>query len=321
MITHHSRSKAALALGLVVVLSACSAGQADQQQQDQQSSEALVEPATTQAQDWAQVADALGREGQLSDDTVYRVGFPRSDLDVTSRGVQIGAGFALGSYAAFTRYEDGTTMMMGDLVVTEEELPGVTDALQDNGIDQTAVHQHLLDHEPAVWWTHFHAHGQDAAALARGVDEALEATATPREAQDGPSQELDLDTAAVDEAMGTQGRAQGGVYKFSFARTGQVTSGDHVLPSGMGVATVINFQPTGGGKAAVNGDFVMTADEVQGVIQALREGGIDIVALHNHALNDQPRLFYMHFWANDDAATLARALRNAVDQHQVEPTG
>jgi hypothetical protein len=209
-------------------------------------------------------------------------------------------------------------VVMGDLVVTEEELPGVTDALQDNGIAQTAVHKHLLDHDPAVWWTHFHAQSEDPVALAEGVSQALEATATPSRAQDRPSEDLNLDTAAIDEAMGTEGRAEGGVYKFSFARIDQVSADERVLPQGMGVTTAINFQPTGEGRAAVNGDFAMTAEEIQGVIQALRQGGIDVVALHNHALNDQPRLFYMHFWANADAIELATALRAAVDQHDVE---
>ena len=89
----------------------------------------------------------------------------------------------------------------------------------------------------------------------------------------------------------------------------------------MGITTAINFQPTGGGKAAINGDFAMLAEEVQPVIQALREGGIEIVEVHNHSLDDQPRLFYMHFWANDDAGKLAAALGNAVRAHNVSPTG
>jgi hypothetical protein len=280
-----------------------------------------VQPVQTTEADWQGVADALGRPGKLSGGTVYRVSFPRSDVSVTSQGVSIEPGLALGSYAAFARYPD-TTVVMGDLVVTEEELQRVTTALQDNGIPQTAVHKHLLQHEPPVWWTHFEAEGEDPVALARGVRAALDQTATPPPADGSPAGgQLELDTAAIDAALGTQGSAEGGIYKFSFARAEPVTMHGRVLPPPMGVTTAINFQPTGGGQAAINGDFVMTADEVQGVIGALRGGGIEIVELHNHTLAEQPRLFYMHFWANDDAAALAETLARAVQAHDVQPTG
>ncbi|SFO80351.1 protein of unknown function, partial [Amycolatopsis arida] len=106
-----------------------------------------------------------------------------------------------------------------------------------------------------------------------------------------------------------------------FARQETVSVHGKALPPAMGVTTAINFQPTGGGRAAINGDFAMTADEVQNVIQALRAGGIEIVEVHNHALDDEPRLFYMHFWAHDDAAKLATTLRDAVDAHKVKPAG
>ncbi|GGM52271.1 hypothetical protein GCM10012275_24040 [Longimycelium tulufanense] len=279
------------------------------------------DPVQTSEDDWKGVAEALGRAGKMSGDTVYRVGFPRSDLNLVSRGMPIKAGFALGSYAVFARYPDGKNIAMGDLVVTEEELPKVTDALQARGIAQTAVHKHLLAHEPDVWWTHFHAEDNDAAKVAKGLREALDATATPPPGDPAPDEPIDLDTKAIDEAMGTQGRNDGGIYKFSFRRKETITAHDKVLPPGMGVTTAINFQPTGGGRAAVNGDFAMTAKEVQDVIQALRSGGIEVVELHNHSLSDEPRLFYMHFWASDDAAALARTLRQAVDKQDVEPTG
>ncbi|MFN2497012.1 MAG: DUF1259 domain-containing protein [Pseudonocardiaceae bacterium] len=278
-------------------------------------------PIKTTEQDWAGVAEALGRAGTLSGETAYRMSFPRKDLTVTSHGVAIKAGFSLGSYAVFARYPDGTTLVMGDLVVTEEELPKVTDALQRTGIDQTAVHKHLPAQEPPVWWTHFHAEGTDPVTIAKGVKAAMDVTATPPASAPAPPGQLDLDTAAIDAAMGTTGKNDGGIYKFSFARTETVTSHGKVLPPAMGVSTAINFQPTGGGKAAVNGDFAMTGDEVQQVIQALRAGGIEIVEVHNHALDDEPRLFYMHFWANNDAVTLARTLKQAVDKHNAEPAG
>ncbi|MBB5629154.1 DUF1259 domain-containing protein [Sphaerisporangium krabiense] len=277
-------------------------------------------PAAGGEAEWEGVARALGRAGKLSSDKkVYRVSFPRSDLKVTSYGVSIEPGLALGGYAAFTRHSGGDVLMMGDLVVTEPESQKVTDVLQRQGIQQTALHKHLLSHQPEVWWTHVHASGPDAVAIARSIRAALDVTATPPPPAAAPKPALRLDTAAIDQAMGTKGTNDGGIYKFTFKRTKPVTEHGRVIPPGMGVTTAINFQPTGGGKAAVNGDFAMVADEVQRVIRALRRGGIDIVEIHNHALHDEPRLFYMHFWADDDAVKLARTLRQAVAEQAVTP--
>nr|WP_285562925.1 DUF1259 domain-containing protein [Streptomyces hygroscopicus] len=272
---------------------------------------------TTKA-DWKPLADALGRTGTLMKGTVYRVSLPRKDLKVTTRGVAVKPGLALGGYATFAKYRDGT-MLMGDLVVTEDELPGVTDALQAAGIEQTALHKHLLQQSPAIWWTHIHAMG-DPVTLAKGLKSALAATATPPASPAAATQPpVDLDTAGIDRAIGRKGTADGGIYKFSLARKDTVTDGTHVLPPALGITTAVNFQPLGGDKAAINGDFVMTAPEVQKVIRALRKGGIDIVELHNHTLNDQPRLFYMHFWATGDGVTLARALRPALSATALAP--
>jgi hypothetical protein len=313
------------AVGAAVVLAGCSGSSANQPPapgggQSAAVQGGAVQPVQTGEADWKPVADALGRPGQLaSGNTVYRVGLPRRDLSVTSQGVQIKPGLSLGGYAAFARYGGGTTMAMGDLVVTEDELPKVTDALQHNGIAQTALHKHLLEQTPPVWWTHFDAEGADPAAIARGLKAALDATAIPPAAPAAAPAPIDLDTAAIDTALGAKGTNNGGIYQFTFARTGVVSMHGMALPPAMGVTTALNFQPTGGGKAAINGDFAMTGDEVQKVIQALRAGGIDIVELHNHAFDDDPRLFYMHFWANDDAAKLAQALHTAVAAQNVAP--
>ncbi|KJY42447.1 hypothetical protein VR41_07730 [Streptomyces sp. NRRL B-1568] len=275
-------------------------------------------PETTSEKDWKPVADALDRSGTLMDKTVYRVSLPRKDLNVNSHGVDIKPGLALGGYAAFAKYHDGT-LLMGDLVVTEDELPKITDALQKAGIEQTAVHKHLLEQSPAVWWTHIHAMG-DPADLAGKLKTALAATALPPASPPPSSQPpIDLDTAAIDSALGRKGTADGGIYKFTMPRKDSVTDGTHILAPGLGVTTGANFQPLGDKKAAINGDFVMTADEIQHVIQALRKGGIDIVELHHHTLNEQPRLFYMHFFATGDGATLAKALRPAVDAAHPAP--
>ncbi len=270
---------------------------------------------TTNDADWKPVADALGRGGKLGDNnTAYRVNLPRNDLHITSYGVNIKPGLSLGGYAAFARYGNNETLLMGDLVVTEAELPKVTDALQAHGIAQTALHKHLLEQTPPVWWTHIHGMG-DAVQLAQGLKAALDATsigpATPPPAQQPP---VEVDTAGVEQALGRKGTADGGLFKYSIPRKDTIVEDGHVLPAAsLNLTTVINFQPVGGGRAAINGDFILIAPEVQKVIQALRAGNIQIVELHNHGLTEQPRLFYMHYWAVDDAVTLAKALRPALD--------
>lgn len=291
--------------------------------QDGHGGGAAQQPVPTTEADWAPVAERLGRPGKLLGGKVYRVVFPRTDLIVVSRGVVINPGLALTSSAAFARYADGQTMMMADLVVTEDEVQRVTDALQAHGIGQTALHKHLLAQLPDIWWTHLHAVG-DAVRMAGGVRAALDETGTPPPTQPAPAPpgEPDLDTQAIDEALGTKGTSQGGIYRFVFARRDSIVLEDRVAPPARGVMnTALNFQATGGGRAAINGDFVMTANEVQAVIQALRSGGIDIVAVHNHALTETPRLFFLHFWANSDAVALARTLRKAIDATNVTPVG
>lgn len=279
----------------------------------------LVRPVRTTVADWQAVARALGRPGRLMGGTVYRVGFPRTDLRVTSYGVSVKAGLSLGSYVAFARYPDGRTLVMGDLVVTEGELQRLTDALHAHGLEQTGIHKHLLAHTPAVWWSHVHGMAADPVRLARAVRSALDVTATPGPTKPGTPPPLDLNTRAIDAALGAKGTNDGGIYRFTFRRRETVSDQRRVLPPAMGVTTVIGFQPVGGGRAAVNGDFVMTADEVNPVIEALRRGKIDVIEVHNHALHDNPRLFYTHFWAVDDAARLARALRPAIDATDVTP--
>jgi Domain of Unknown Function (DUF1259) len=314
-----------MAVLLAVALAGCSnnsnqpgrhAGTQDGQPANQQP--AAQQPVATNEADWSGVAQALGRPGKLTD-TVYRVALPRSDLNVVSQDVSIKPGLSLGGYAVFTRYPDAT-MLMGDLVVTEAELPRVTDALLANKIDITGLHKHLLDQSPAIWWMHIHAMG-DPIQLAKGVRAALDVTATPVPASaPGPQPAVDLDTAGIDAALGRKGTADGGIYKVSIPRGDTIMQDRHVLPAGLGLTTAVNFQPTGGGRAAINGDFAMTGNEVQNVIAALRRGGIDIVEVHNHGLAEQPRLFYMHFWAVNDAVALARALRPALDATNLKTT-
>src|SRR5215203_4129887 len=243
-----------------------------------------------------------------------RINMPRSDLSVTSQGVDIKPGLALGSYAAFKPMGENEAMVMGDLVLTEDEYNPVIDRLQQRGIEQTAIHKHLLDESPAIWWTHIHGRG-DPVELAQTIRAALDLSGTPLSESGGGSEDLGIDTWQLDDIIGHTGKTEGGVYKYNIGRAEEVTTEDGTsLNAPMGVATAINFQPTGEGQAAINGDFVMTAEEVNPVIRTLRQNGIEVVSLHNHGLDEEPRLFYMHFWANDDALKLAQGLRQALDQ-------
>lgn len=265
------------------------------------------------ATDWAAVGKALGKTGSLQAGDVYRVGLPRSDLKVTLDGVAIKPALALGSWVAFREMGD-QSMVMGDLVLTHDEVNPVMKVLEANGIEITALHNHLLRSSPATMYLHIDGHG-DAVRLATALHLALALSKTPLgPAPPAPAAApLALDTAALDRTLGAKGAANSGVYQFSIPRAEAPKSDGMALPPAMGSAIAINFQPTGGGKAAITGDFVLIADEVNPVIRALQASGIEVTAIHNHMLDDEPRLFFMHFWANDDAAKLAKGLRAALD--------
>ncbi|MFD5029451.1 DUF1259 domain-containing protein [Streptomyces sp. NPDC058220] len=278
-----------------------------------------VKPVHTSEADWSEVAKALGRGGNMLRGTTYHTGFPRRDLHVVSDGITVTPGLALGTHVAFVRYADGSTMVMGDVVVTEDELQQVTDAWQANGIAQTALHKHLLAQRPDIWWTHVHGHGHDAVALARGLRAGFDRTKTPPAAPPGPDRPIDLDIAGMEAALGVKGSSEDGLYKCLFVRRETILDGHLVLPPGLGSTSAFNFQPLGGGRAALSGDCAMLAKEVQPVLGALRRGGIKLVEVHNHHLTDDPRLFFTHFWAVGDGVELARALRPAVDATNVAP--
>ena len=271
--------------------------------------------ARAQEIDWQKVDDALGRKPAVSGD-VHRYGFPRTDLTVTLDGVTIKPALALGGWIAF-KPAHGGAMAMGDLVLLESEVNPVMLKLIEGGLEITAVHNHLLRTNPPTFYMHVGGHG-DPAKMAAVIRDALGASKTPlaAPAAASPPPAIDLDTAQLDQINGAKGQANGGVYQFGVPRRDPVREGGMAIaPVGpMGVATAINFQPTGGGKAAITGDFVLTNDEVNPVIKALRSNGIDVTAVHSHMLNDQPRLFFLHFWANDEAVKLAKGLRAALDK-------
>jgi len=269
--------------------------------------------------DWKQVEQAIGKAGSVQPDGVYKIGLPRTDLHVRVGDVQIKPTLALGSWVAFRKLA-AEAMVMGDLVLTEDEVGPVIAKLQEGNIEISALHNHLLNESPRVMYMHINGHG-DAVKLAQSIHAALTLSKTPLTASPTSQQpeQIDLDTKQLDQIIGRTGKINAGVYQFAVPRSekiaeGEIARGAEPIPSSMGLATALNFQPTGSGRAAITGDFVLIANEVNPVIITLRASGIAVTALHSHMLNDSPRLFFMHFWANDDALKLAHGLRAALDK-------
>ena len=273
----------------------------------------IASAATAQQIDWKKVDATLGKTGAVSGE-VHRYGFPRSDLQVTVDGVAIKPALALGGWAAFQPMR-GEAMVMGDLVLLETEVNPVMAKLIEGGIEITAVHNHLLRANPETFYMHIGGHG-DPVKMAEVIRSALALSKTPFDpppAAPTAVPPIDLDTAQLDRIIGAKGTVNGDVYQFNVPRRDPITESGMTVPTAMGSASAINFQPTGGGRAAITGDFVITGDEVNPMIKALRANGIEVTALHSHMLTEQPRVFFMHFWANDDALRLARGIRAALD--------
>ena len=269
--------------------------------------------ATTAEIDWKKVDAALGKTAAVSGE-VHRYGIPRSDLHVTLDGVAIKPALALGGWVAFAPMH-GEAMVMGDLVLLESEITPVMTKLLDGGLDITAVHNHILRASPATFYMHVGGHG-DPEKMAAVIRSALSGSSTPFDAPAttaGPAPAVDLDTAKLDEIMGVKGTASGGVYQFAVPRREPAMESGMQVNTPLGGANAINFQPTGNGKAAITGDFLVTGNEVNPLIRALRAGDIEVTAIHSHMLDEQPRMFFIHFWANDDAVKLARGVRTALE--------
>ena len=271
--------------------------------------------------DWKQVDQVLGKSGALQADGAYKLALPRGDLHVTAAGVVVKPTLALGSWVAFKQVSDTDAMLMGDLVLLESEIAPVIGQLQEGGIEQTALHNHLLQESPHVMYMHVAGRGRPV-RLAGAIHAALALTGTPFGAAPPPAATpegtLGIDTAQIGGILGYHGKVNGGVYQVGVPRVETVTADGIEVPPSMGLATAINFQPTGGGNAAITGDFVLLGTEVNPVIRALRSSGIAITALHSHMLTETPHLFFVHYWANDDALKLARGLRAALDKMNVK---
>jgi len=311
-------------VALAVIVAACSREREEGEREEEASEQ--HERAQTERPlapiDWKQVDQGVGKPGALQPDGAYKVGMPRSDLHVTTAGVAVKPALALGSWIAFKQVTDSEAMLMGDLVLLESEVSPVLGKLQDGGIEQTALHNHLLHESPRVMYMHIWGRGTPA-RLAAAVHSALALTTTPfgTPSRAGPVGSLGIDTAQIGQTLGYRGKVNGGVYQVGVPRAEQITADGVDVPPSMGLATAINFQPTGGGKAAITGDFVLIGSEVNPVIRALRDNGIAVTALHSHMLTDSPHLFFMHYWANDDALKLAHGLRAALDEMNVKKAG
>ena len=273
-----------------------------------------VAAADAQGIDWAKIDGIFGRSGPISG-AIHRWGFPRSDLQVTLDGVTIRPTLALGGWIAFQPMGN-TAMAMGDLVVLQTEVSPVMAKLLEGGLEVTAVHNHLLRAEPPTFYMHVGGHG-DPVKMAETIRDALAVSKTPLTPPTPPAQPpaIDLDTAQIDQIIGAKGANNGGVYAINVPRRDPITEqGMAVGAPIMGGANAINFQPTGGGKAAITGDYALIGSEVPDVLRTLRANGIEVTAIHSHMLTEEPRIIFVHFWANDDALKLAKGLRAALDK-------
>lgn len=275
---------------------------------------AFPAPGAAQAPDWKAVDAAMGRPSVSQPGGLHRFSFPRTDLRVMVGAVQVRPALALGGWVVFAP-RGGEVVAMGDLVLTPEELGPVLSQLQQGGVEQTAIHHHLSGESPRVLYVHIHGHG-DPIALAGTIHAAVALTRipAPEPAPAGPAAAIPLDTASLTRLLGAPGRVTGGVYQVSIPRAETIREGSFEIPAAMGLGTAINFQPTEAGKAAITGDFVLIASEINVVIKTLGENGIEPTSLHNHLLGEEPRLFFLHFWAHDDPLKLARGLAAALDR-------
>jgi len=254
--------------------------------------------------------NVFGKKGTVTGN-VYKVSFPRSDLKVKVGDFSVAPGLALGTWVGIISMGDHA-MMMGDLVLLDAEVPKVINKLIEQNLEVTAIHNHLINETPNIKYVHYHGEG-DPVNLAQEIKTVLQVTSTPLTSTAPPTQTQNLDWSKVTAILGTTGKQNGMLLQYNFPRNEKLTESGMEMPSSMGMATSINFQMNGS-QAAITGDFVLLADEVNPVVKALTENGIMPTAIHSHMLHDEPRLFMMHFWAVDDPEKLAKGLKAALDK-------
>ncbi|RZK54189.1 MAG: DUF1259 domain-containing protein, partial [Hymenobacter sp.] len=229
--------------------------------------------------------------------------------------VPVRSEMGVASELTFKPIGDGRAYVMGELTVTDTELNAVTRVLSDGNLGLTSIHKHLPAETPLIWWVHFAGYTEPV-AMAATIRQALQQTGTPANSDPVPAEKLTFDTKELDQLLGLRGQVVGGVYKYLVAHEGSYrdTLAHLQLSPLMQPTAALYFQPLGGRQVAINGDMLMTADEVDGVTKAFRQSGIELVALHSHMTHEYPQLYYLHYWKTGDVATLGRALRAALNQ-------
>jgi hypothetical protein len=275
----------------------------------------LAAPVSKPALDTAKIEELTGAKGTLDDKQgVFKVSVPRSDLSVTVGGVKLTPPMGLTSWAAFKK-AGGHAVVMGDIVLLEDQVNPVMSAALDNGLEVTALHNHFLWDSPKVMFMHIGGMS-DATALAAAVGKVF---AKVKETSGGhgetPRAEIDpsastLDPKKIDAAIGTSGELKSGVYKITIGRETAMHGG--TMGGAMGVNTWAAFAGSDD-RAVVDGDFAMRESELQGVLKALRGADIDVVAIHQHMTGEQPRTMFLHYWGIGATEQLARGLKAALD--------
>src|SRR5438132_1560617 len=251
--------------------------------------------------DTTAIDKAIGKSGELKGE-VYKISMPRTDLKVMVKDVTLKPGLALGSWVAF-KEAGNEAVVDGDLVLTEDEVAPVFQKLRKEGIEVTALHNHLIGESPRVMFLHIAGKGE-ATQLAAQIKNALSLTKTPlgeppartgESAGKIASENAAFNAERIQDTLGHKGQVKGGVLSISVPRPEHITMKGTTLPPSMGMATALNFQDAGQGTVAATGDFVLTHDEVNSVTKALAENGIEVTALHNHLVQGSPDLYFMHF--------------------------
>jgi hypothetical protein len=272
---------------------------------------------SAQQTDWSNLDKVFGKKGSVVDG-VYKITFPRSDLKITIGDFAVDPGLALTSWIGFIKMGnnsmmmDNNTMVMGDIVMLDKEVESVITKLVSLNLNITALHNHIIGETPTIKYLHFSGKG-DAVRLAESIKSILSVTGTPLMAPQIQNQPEKPDWSKVEAILGTTGKHNGKLLQYGFPRNEKLTESGMEMPAYIGMATAINFQMDGK-RAAITGDFVLLADEVNPVLKALTESGISVTAIHNHMLYDNPRLFMMHYWAVGDPEKLAKGLKAALDK-------
>jgi hypothetical protein len=277
----------------------------------------IVSSGIAQTADWNGVETAFGKKGSVQEN-VFKITFPRYDLKVKIGDFNVSPGLALTSWIGFAKINNDKSMMMydqtkimGDLVLLDNEVEPVITKMIASNIEVTAIHNHLIGESPAIQYVHFSGKGE-AVGLAQAIKSVLALTGTPLNPPAAQTNEIKQDWSKVEAILGTNVKPNGILLQYNFQRMEKLTEHGMEMSPYIGMSTVFNFQMDGN-RAAIAGDFVLMADEVNPVLKTLTENGISVTAIHNHMLYDNPRLFMMHFWAVGDPEKLAIGLKAALD--------